>query len=645
MSSSPNSSIFDLCKHRDWRRVELECNREPLNAVYNCGDDIASLPLHVACKKQPTSRVVRSLLKAYPQAARIPDANGYLPLHVACLSNASVEVLQTLTDNDPETASLFNTAGESTLAILSRARDTTESYVDFHNPALWQSESTEAQEINYTTSYWQKVQVLLEAIAIHRQSSTLQCVDDLFTLHAAASLSWCPADILHFCLYRFPEQVEMTDDCGQLPLHLVIRRSAYHKSNETLAGKLHIREKSITIPRFLHLYPEAATLMDPLEPSGRYPLHTALLHKHEWFGGVKELYQNNPEATLTRDPVENLYPFQLASFDLDTTFQLLRKAPSALMNAAEILRRNETKTSDAHHVSIPVLPSLSKQTVLHSPPQRTPRQNEKRRKNIDTSLRAALASYVFPAVDDDQLTCHNNNNCDPSRNKTCKNGSTKHEDIFFSIDGVDDDTCNSNPLEVVWEPPHRERRRGQYNMDRIHSIREIAFPQAKFHSSVRRGAKSSVVPIIIIAAGAASDQCPDETPLLVEESEIDGINEHCRDEARHNIEETEHSGSTISSGEEFYSYAEMLRNVPSEQSVDTRQMQNLNIEMLDMHSTCSHTMADESTSSQKETYNKYKCMISGMIQKDRYTHEWSHDVVSRNVRKLYKQPTVELFNI
>ena len=615
MSSTPNSLIFDLCKHRNWRRVELECNHEPLNASYNIGDDIGSLPLHVACKKQPTSRAIRSLLKAYPKATRTYDANGYLPLHVACLSNASMEVLQTLTDNDPETASLFNTSGESTLAILSRARDTTESTVDFHNPALWKLESTETQEINYSTLYWQKVQVLLEAIAIHRQSSALQCVDDLFTLHAAVSLSWCPADVLHFCCFQFPEQVRLKDDSGRLPLHLVVRRAAYYKSNETLAGKLHIREKSIIIPRLLHLYPEAAQCMDPDEPSGRFPLHTALVNKHEWYGGVNELYQQHPEATLTLDPVEKLYPFQLASFDLDTAFQLLRKAPSALMNSTALFQ------STPHEILVKV-PAFDNQTTLHSPPQRTPHQREKRRKHVENALRAELESFAF-LIFDDRHDNHSIDNFNADTSKAKNNRFTANEDIFFSVNEVCEKECSKNHVDVIWEPPCAQRgeRKGE---ERIHSIREIVVPEQPFHASARRGAKSSVVP-----------------PIIVATSEYDAPNL---------IEETEHSTATSmeDSGEEFFheeitsktTFAEMLRFDPSEQSVDTRLMQNLNFEVL---STCSNTLTDETSSSNNSSYNKYKCMISGAVQKE-YTHGWSQDVVSKKVRKLYKQPTLDIIN-
>jgi hypothetical protein len=617
MSSVPNSLIFDLCKHRNWRRVELECKREPVNASYNVGDDIGSLPLHVACKKQPTSRVIRSLLNAYPKATRTYDANGYLPLHVACLSNASVEVLQTLTDNDPETASLFNASGESALAILSRARDTTETQVDFHNPALWKSESSESQKINYSTLYWQKVQVLLEAIAIHRQSSALQCVDDLFTLHAAVSLSWCPADVFHFCCYQYPEQVRITDDSGCLPLHLVIRQMAFYKSNETLAGKLHLREKSIIIPRLLHLHPEAARCMDPVEPNGRFPLHTALINKHEWYGGVNELYQQHPEAALALDPIENLYPFQLASFDVDTAFHLLRKVPSALMNAAEHLN-----SSTDELVSTP-----DNQTVFHSPPQRTPQQREKRRKHFENPLRKELERFVFPMFDDKQ---HSNAN-DNLNNVACVHKARKHhsvinQDIYFNADDIENDECDAKLVEVVWEPPPCVRRRQPKNIERIHSIQEIIVPEKPFHTSARRGANSSVVPPIIVAT---TKYCPDETPTLVEETELS------------------EASSSEHSGEEFFHemktsaalFAEMMRFDPSEQSVDTRLMHNLNF---DVASTCSHTMTDDSSSSNNATYNKYKYMISGAVHKDEYAHEWSHDVVSKKVRKLYKQPTIEI---
>jgi len=72
---TPSSLIYNYCKQRDWRRVEIHCEIDPVDAKYKAGrDEEGARPLHVACSKQPTVRVIQSLLKAYPKAVRVPNS-------------------------------------------------------------------------------------------------------------------------------------------------------------------------------------------------------------------------------------------------------------------------------------------------------------------------------------------------------------------------------------------------------------------------------------------------------------------------------------------------------------------------------------------------------------------------------------------
>lgn len=328
----PSPLIYNYCKQRDWRRVEIHCRTDPIEASYCCRNEDGASPLLIACSKQPTVRVILALLEAYPKAIRVANSNGELPLHVACRSNASVAVLRTLSDHNPAAASRLTNAGEDAIAALLRTRDRTESHVNFHDPALWSLNTLDLRKMNYSSVFWQKVQVILEAVGIHRQNQNQTSLDNLLVVHAAASLSWCPAEILFYCCTQFPEEIRVRDHMGRLPLHVAVGCTAVCRSNDTLIGKIKLREKSVVIPRLLQFFPEASHETDPTEPIGRYPLHTALLSRHEWHGGVKELLHHYPDASMVVDPVEQLFPFQMASFDLDTTYQLLRSAPAALVS-------------------------------------------------------------------------------------------------------------------------------------------------------------------------------------------------------------------------------------------------------------------------------------------------------------------------
>lgn len=54
-------------------------------------------------------------------------------------------------------------------------------------------------------------------------------------------------------------------------------------------------------------------MIDLNEPTGLYPLHTALLRGHEWEEGVKELVHSAPQVLRLSDSVSGLYPFQMVS--------------------------------------------------------------------------------------------------------------------------------------------------------------------------------------------------------------------------------------------------------------------------------------------------------------------------------------------
>lgn len=318
----PSSKVYDLCCKRAWHQVVQLCQSNPLDAQYQCDDGLA---LHIACKFRSPVRVVRALLEAYPTAASLPNFKGELALHEACRYNASVSVIRELTKCSPASALVQ----PSPLYTLFLSRETTESNRDHNNTAvLWHTEKDDLQPVLYLTLFWQKVQVLLEAAATHRQQRQRQDMTKLFILHAAVSIPDCPIEIILFCLSEYPEQIRLSDGCGRLPLHVAVGRSISAAST-SLLGKLLLREKSIVI-RLLEIYPEAAKIMDPNEPVGRYPLHTALSNGHEWHGGVKELFYNCPDAGSVQDPTEGLHPFQMVTCDVDSVFHLLRHMPSTL---------------------------------------------------------------------------------------------------------------------------------------------------------------------------------------------------------------------------------------------------------------------------------------------------------------------------
>jgi hypothetical protein len=140
----------------------------------------------------------------------------------------------------------------------------------------------------------------------------------------------------------------MRDSTGRLPLHIAVSVREENllplpPASASILRKLQLRERKSTLLRVLERYPAAASIPDPQHKScgvGRqYPLHTALAHDHEWHGGIRELVQRGPDSLSLRDPVSGLYPFQMASHDLDSVFQLLPHMLSVLMFSVESMSR------------------------------------------------------------------------------------------------------------------------------------------------------------------------------------------------------------------------------------------------------------------------------------------------------------------
>jgi hypothetical protein len=281
-------------------------------------------------------KVVRELLRCCPEAVNIQCRQGNLPLHNACRVGASVHVLRELTKENFATVYQRTSCGKTPIDLLCEARENIETNLVQENldSVSWHANQSKLKPVpNYSSVHWQKIQVLLEAVAVAKQREPLQkkCSSQhLYILHAAVAVvsEGCSFDVLLYALHKYPEQIKMCDERGRLPIHIAVSSTC---SSETEPHRKLKSRKEQTIVRLLEIYPEAAGRFDPEEPEGRYPLHTALANQHEWYGGVRELVKNAPESLLELDSIEKVYPFQMAATgDLDATYQLLRRFPSAL---------------------------------------------------------------------------------------------------------------------------------------------------------------------------------------------------------------------------------------------------------------------------------------------------------------------------
>jgi ankyrin repeat protein len=310
MATTPTSScqLLDLVIDMDWEKVKDYAQRNPEDAAFQDGDGLET-PLYLACQYSAPVEVVTALLEAYSEAATTPSKRRDLPLHIACRFGSSVDVLKTLTENHPETAFAETRWGKTPLA------------------ALIVGANARADETEY--GLWTKVKVLLEAVS--RARILYSNSGERLLVHAAVSLCslGCPEKVLDMVLEHCPEQTQMTDQFGRLPLHVALSQS---KWSVQLRRRYKPREL-YSIVSLLREYPRAAQVRH----HGRYPLQMAVSNGHTWHNGVDSLFIAFPEAVLEIDAGTNLLPFQGAAIpvgesnaSLDTIFQLLLAEPHVL---------------------------------------------------------------------------------------------------------------------------------------------------------------------------------------------------------------------------------------------------------------------------------------------------------------------------
>jgi hypothetical protein len=338
-NTTETSDLYDLVLEMRWESAIQHCQENPVDASYQDGDN-SETPLYLACQNRPPLGLIRTLLQAYPAAAETTCRHGDWPLHVACRCDASIEVLEELVARNPRIVGQSSKWGTTAVRALWESRDTT----------------SDLLIENYNTVFWEKMKILLEALARSRQESQDQSTDKLFLVHAVVSLgsSGCPFQVFEFALHCCPEEVSTKDGTGRLPLHIACGPARWSNLG---ARKYKPREQQV-ISELLQRHSKGARCLDPNEATGRYPLHTALACRHKWDGGVKELFQRAPEVLLISDPITGVYPFQLAAIpvrdtlvDLDTVFHLLRAQPSGLneiryQTGPEVVPRLKRKYED-----------------------------------------------------------------------------------------------------------------------------------------------------------------------------------------------------------------------------------------------------------------------------------------------------------
>lgn len=211
--------------------------------------------------------------------------------------------------------------------------------------------------------FWTKVVSMLQAATMGRRNAP---IGESTLVHIAFATPSCLAAIVYIVASMFPEELDVVDNRGRLPVHYAASR-VWHawdwprddNVGEPHAARILLRESLGVLRTALDLSrPETARVADN---GGRLVIHhvvdtfaracsrPARSTKESLLQGMLELLQRlvhlNPESLQRRDGVSKLYPFLQATavateckrnshvqdeLPLSLTFELLRQNPALL---------------------------------------------------------------------------------------------------------------------------------------------------------------------------------------------------------------------------------------------------------------------------------------------------------------------------
>lgn len=277
---SPPKDMFRLCRHGEWDLFVQKCRDEP-EKIFWIGSKGQNL-LHFICTRRPDTQAIIEFIKIWPEALLKEDEDGCLPIHMAMTNGASHRNLCLLISKAPACI-LHNNKWR---------------YRPFD--WIWRRCKYELQHLSEEDNHDEKEQIL-NTIQVMVQAASFQCgaLKDGTLLHKATDFD-CPIDLIEYFVSKFPFMASYKDSLGRTPLARAVS-SSHFASNQL-----------VTV--LLHHNPESALLVDD---NGRTPFHLAILNRISWSQGLKEIVNTAPTCLLDKDPVTQLFPYQLMASNAD----------------------------------------------------------------------------------------------------------------------------------------------------------------------------------------------------------------------------------------------------------------------------------------------------------------------------------------
>lgn len=259
-------------------------------------------------------------MNAYPEASGVASDSGSFPMHILCDYGASVDAIHAMLETRGGVQSLRRldeTFHRHPLSILNARKGMN----DFHNSICslrrerqkGPEDSLKLRELVVRCEgieFWKKASLLIQTEYTGNVLDVNDEVDNAFIVHACAGIHGCPPALLEYAILLHPEQLLISDDNHQLPIHICSSRS-----------------DTIVLKDILRACPDASRIRNR---QGQLPVEIAVESGRSWADGVGQLLEANPGSLEALNVDERLYPliWSRLSGGPNVIFESLRARPS-----------------------------------------------------------------------------------------------------------------------------------------------------------------------------------------------------------------------------------------------------------------------------------------------------------------------------
>lgn len=385
LESAKKDVLLNACLRFDWDQVQHWCGIFSSvlrnKSSKHCDlvrqkllqkDAWGNTALHAACHFNPSSKILRSILKLaksthlHHHLCTLPNANGAIPLVVCCTTGgASLTCMLLLLEEVESKSQLSDAKGNSAIGGLLKRykmlrkvptfchsmKPLTEIHsVRANNSILVQQQQSSKRRHSQRSaipndiddmalggfdSCWTKMELLLKAAWL----MDFELIEEWSPLHGAANMaSQIPPELSELLVRCHADFVSTPIQGGALPLHLAIAQGASQDPEQQRCTEAFVQH-------LIHVDPSTTSCVDP--KTGQLPLVRAIKVGFSWHsstssdGGIlQQLWTAHPEALEEQDPQTGLYPALLAAIPRSSSELSSDKADQQLNNIFSMLRLN-----------------------------------------------------------------------------------------------------------------------------------------------------------------------------------------------------------------------------------------------------------------------------------------------------------------